>query len=423
MPNFREVIMRAYFPIKLMAWTGIMWLVTGLFAADSPQFRGPQRNGIFPADNLLQSWPASGPSLLWSTEGLGQGFASVAVSGGMLYTTGMKDMQGSVMAFTRGGKLAWTYNYGDEHHGSGFPGARSTPTINDGRVYVITGRGVALCLDAQSGEKVWDYDLLANFAGNRQRDDLIPRWSVVESPLILGDKMIATPGGPETTMVALNKQTGELMWQTASTNSLSGYCAPRLYEHNGLRQIITMTGKAMIGVDPDTGKLLWSHNYPASYDIHANSPVFHQDLIYVSDGYGHGGKAFRIAADGSGVTQIWQEETLDIHHGGIISWQGRIYGAASNGDWKVLDFTTGKILAETEAVGKGSVVLADGRLIAYGEKGDLGLLNPDPAKFQLISQFEITRGTGQHWAHPVVSDGVLYIRHGDALMAFDIRAE
>ena len=183
-----------------------------------------------------------------------------------------------------------------------------------------------------------------------------------------------------------------------------------------------MTKQHMIGVDPETGELLWQVAYPGRYDIHAVSPVFAGSSIYVSDGYKHGGKMFDLAADGRSVALKWQERSLDVHHGGVVLVAGQIFGAASNGTWYALDAATGEAQGSIQRAGKGAVVYADGRLYGYVESGEVLLVDPDPESFAVVSRFEITQGDGRHWAHPVIADKVLYIRHGDALVAFDVGA-
>ena len=382
-------------------------------AADSPQFRGPERNGVFPEAGLLSSWPEGGPPLLWVAEGLGEGFASVSVVGDRIYTTGKFGRIGSVVALDRDGRRLWTTEYGEVHSGNGYPGTRTTPTWNDGLLYIMSSLGKAVALDAASGEIVWARDLPSR--------DIT--WGISESPLVFNDLAIFTPGGRAGTMMALDKTSGETRWAVTELLERSAYCSPRLFEHGGLRQIVTMTERHMIGVDPDDGGLLWKHAYPGRYDIHAVSPVFEGRSIYVSDGYGQGGTMFELAADGGSVEVAWREEDLDIHHGGAVLVDGIIYGAASNGTWYALDAASGEILASQRRLGKGSVVWADGRLYGYVESGDVLLVDPDPARFGVVGRFEVEHGRGQHWAHPVIVDGVLYLRHGEALMAYDIAAD
>lgn len=388
-------------------------VVSTVQAADSPQFRGPDRDGVYPETGLLSSWPDGGPELLWSADGLGEGFSSVAVVGERIYTTGKYGRRGSVVALDGEGERLWTTEYGEVHDGNGYPGARTTPTYSDGMLYIMTSMGVAVALDAESGEIRWRRDLPSRNI----------TWGITESPLVIDDMAIFTPGGEAGTMVALDKKSGEPRWAMTELLERSAYCSPRLLDDGERRQIVTLTERHMIGVDPGDGDLLWQRTYPGRYDIHAVSPIFHGRSIYVSDGYGQGGKMFELAADGRGIELVWEDDKLDVHHGGAVLIDGTIYGAASNGTWYALDAASGEIRASQRRLGKGSVVYADGRLYGYVESGDVLLVDPDPDHFTVISRFEIDQGRGQHWAHPVISGGVLYIRHGDVLMAFDIAAD
>ena len=385
-----------------------------LCAEDSPQFRGPDRDGRFSASGLLRSWPEAGPTKLWSQQGLGEGYASVSVVGGGIYTTGSSGGMEFLLAFDTEGRPLWKTAYGEVHSGGGYPGTRTTPTFDQGLLFVFSSRGVAVALDAESGEIRWKSDLGSDF----KAEDIT--WGLAESPLAFDGKVVFTPGGPEATMVALDQKSGERVWVTSGLGEASGYCSPRLFDNGRIRQIITLTKGHLIGVDPANGNLVWKQPYPASYGIHAVSPLFHGNLIYVSDGYKQGGKAFDLAADGKGVALEWKDEDLDVHHGGAVLWQGRIFGAASNGSWYSLDANTGEVLAKLRRLGKGSVIYADSRLYGYTEKGVVVLVEPAPESFEVVSKFKISEGSGQHWAHPVIVDGVLYIRHGDVLMAFDI---
>jgi len=391
--------------------------------ADSPGFRGPDRSGVFAEKGLMRQWPQQGPPLRWSADGLGKGFSSVAVADGGVFTTGKIGGTGYLFRFDAGnGALSFKVAYGNESDGGGYEGARSTPTVDDGLVYVISGYGVVGCFEAAGGKQVWKVDTLARFGKGKKASELIPRWSIAESVLIIGDKLICTPGAPDATVVALDKKSGETIWTTEGLSDISGYCSARLFTNGDLRQIITMTGKSMVGIDPVDGTVMWRRNYEVSWGIHANSPLFHGNDIYVSDGYGQGGNMFTLAEDGSGVSLKWSEKKLDIHHGGGVLVDGKIYGADNRGAWIALDAETGEMLKRGRGVGKGSVIYADGLLYGYGERGRLGIIDPDAESLETISEIEIEKGSGQHWAHPVISDGALYIRHGEALMSFDIRA-
>lgn len=382
-------------------------------AADSPQFRGPERNGVFPEAGLMDTWPEGGPRLLWIADGLGESFASISVVGERIYTTGKFGRRGSVIALDGDGNRIWATEYGEVHDGNGYPGTRTTPTFDAGMLYIMSSLGKAVALDAATGEVRWARDLPSR--------DIT--WGISESPLVVDDSVIFTPGGRAGTLMALDKTTGETRWAMTELLERSAYCSPRLFDDGERRQIVTLTERHLIGVDPENGDLLWKVAHPGRYDIHAVSPVFHESLIYVSDGYRQGGKMFELAANGRGVELRWTEGELDIHHGGAVLVDGIIYGAASNGTWYALDAESGEVLASRRRLGKGSVVYADGRLYGYVESGDALLVDPDPESFTVVGEFEVEHGRGQHWAHPVISDGVLYIRHGDVLMAYDIAGD
>ncbi len=241
-------------------------------------------------------------------------------------------------------------------------------------------------------------------------------------PLVVDGKVIYTAGGKDSSLVALDPDTGDTVWASKGLSDNSAYSSPRLFDDGERRQIITSVAKHLVGVDPADGSVLWRTPVEVSYDIHANSAAFVGDIIYISHGYDHGGKAYRLAADGASVEPLWTEPDLDLHHGGIVAHDGRIYGAASNGTWYALDAATGKALASIRRLGKGSMVYADGRLYGYTEAGKVLLVDPDPESFEVVGSFEITQGEGNHWSHPVVAGGTLYVRHGDVLMAYDVRA-
>ncbi len=399
----------------------LLWAAPAL-AGDSPQFRGPQRNGVFPERGLLKSWPAGGPPKMWSAAGLGKGFSSVAVAGDRLYVTGMFDDEGYLFAFDLDGKRLYKVSYGPEFP-NGYPGARTTPTIDDGMAFVISSRGKLVGFKAADGAKLWEADTLDLFKGSRRARSLIPTWGIAESVLVDGDRVICTPGGKEAGLAAFDKKTGALVWTAKGLSDKSGYCSARVFDNGRVRQIVTMTGKSMVGVDPASGQVVWKQSYPGRYNIHAVSPVFFQNYIYVSDGYGQGGAMFELAADGRGVTRRWRDRNLDCHHGGVVQVGGYVYGASSKGKWMCLDIRTGKLMAAIPGVGKGSTVYADGMIYGYGERGDVGLFKADPADFRLVSRFKVEEGRGRHWAHPTISRGVLYIRHGDVMIAYRIKAD
>lgn len=390
-----------------------------LAAQDSPQFRGPNRDGIFPETGLMKSWPEGGPKLLWTADGLGLGYASVSVAGDKLYVTGRNaDNDGVFYALDNAGAILWSYTYGPETSAGQGPGTRSTPTVEEDRAYILSGPGVLHCMDLNKKAPLWSVDIAERFKGE------MITWQLAESPLIDGNKVICTPGGPNASVVALDKMTGETIWTSKGLSEASAYCTPVIIEHGGQRMVLTMTAKSVVALNPEDGKILWTHEHPTRYDIHAVSPVYADGMIYYTAGYKSGGGMLRLAADGSSVTPAWTDMNLDCQHHGVVAVDGHVYGTSHTGKELVcLELATGKVAWETREVGQGSLVYADGMLYIYEgpTRGIVHLVKATPAGFESAGKFTITEGEGEHWAHPTIANGILYIRHGEKLFAYDIK--
>jgi outer membrane protein assembly factor BamB len=384
-------------------------------SADWPQWRGPARDNKSTATGLLREWPQGGPPEIWSVGGLGDGYSTVAVTDDKLYTTGVIDGEGFLVAISNDGKLLGKASYGNDVAKGGYRGTRSTPTVADGRIYVMSGFGVVTCFDQARGKKLWQVDTFKSFGGRQIT------WQVSESLLVDGDEVICTPGGPDALIVALDKATGRTVWKSSGINSKSAYCSPIVVNHNGRRIIITMVETGAVGVDRKTGKLLWHHPHRNKHAVHAATPIYQEGKVFITSGYGLGSELLELSPGGSRVSRKWSSKALDNHHGGVIFLNGYIYGT-NNRELVCLDFDTGKVQWTERGVGKGSLTYADGMIYVYGERGMMGLIDPDPKGGRLVSSFQVTKGTNQHWAHPVVTGGRLYIRHGDVLMAFDVEA-
>lgn len=388
--------------------------------ADWPHFRGPARDGKSADTGLLQQWPVGGPELVWAKEDLGHGYGSVVVVGDTLYVTGLNDKTGYIYALDVKGSEKWKVAYGPDWTGDR-PGTRSTPTIYEGMLYIMSSHGRVVCFDAQTGEEKWAVDTIKD-SGARNI-----RWGMTESLLVEGDKLICTLGGAAVGMAVLNRKTGKTIWTCKEIGEKSAYCSPFLVRRGKHAIIVTLTAKSMVGVDLENGKLLWKVAHPAKYDIQAVAPVYQDGRFYVTSGYGGDrGLMLELSEDGTKITRKWTDKKLDCHHGGVIVHEGYIYGSGdrnSGGKWVCMELKTGKVVAEIAAVRKGSIAYADGKFYGYGERGSVGLINASPTDFRMISSFKITKGAKQHWAHPVIANGRLYIRHDHALMAYDIKAQ
>ena len=388
-----------------------------------PSFHGPRGDNRSPDTGLLRQWPAGGPPLLWAASGIGAGYSSVTLSDGLIYTAGNVDGNTVVTALGLDGELrwqvpcgrAWTDPYG---------GTRATPTIDGDRLYHQSPHGDLVCLNARTGEQIWELNTLDQF-GSRNIT-----WGLAESILVDGDRVICSPCGPNVSLVALDKHTGDVVWQAPSADGdLAGYATPLLVEHEGLRIILTMTARAAIGVNADTGALLFRYPHRTEYDINATTPLFHEGRVFITSGYGTTGSVMlQLSVRGQkvDVEKVWESHELDNHHGGAILVDGAIYSASHNfnaGRWICLDWETGQLRYAERGVGKGSLTYADGMLYTYSENRSVGLVPAVPDGHDVVSQFRTPSGPeGPTWAHPVVCGGRLYLRHGDRLYAYDVQS-
>lgn len=386
-------------------------------ADDWPQWRGPDRTGISKETRLLKDWPEGGPKQLWSIRTAGKGYGSPSVVGGTIYVTGTEGNRGVLYAIGLDGKLKWKQEYGPEWT-ENHPQSRTQPTIVDGLAYVYGGQGTAACLDAKTGKIKWSVETLQKFKGSNIT------WGIAESPLVFDDKFICHPGGPGAAVVALNRQTGQTIWTTKGLSDKSGYCSPLLVSCGRTRQIVTQTAKNIVGIEADTGKVLWLSPQRNRHAVHPNTPLSFDGMIFTTCGYGYGSTLLKLSDDGSKASEIWRERKLDNHFQGVLYLGGLIYGSPSKGRLCCLEPKVGKVVFTAEEVRKAAIIFADDRLYAYDEMGGkVTLLEITPAEFKAHGSFEVTEGSGPHWSHLVVANGRLYVRRGEALLCFDVRAK
>jgi outer membrane protein assembly factor BamB len=392
------------------------------------QFRGPERNGVFPETGLLKSWPEGGPEMLWSREDLDRGFASVSVTDNAIYIAGLEGKAEFLTVLDLSGKTLWRLQYGlgvtQTHRDT-----RCTPTVIGDRIYVISGRGEVVCISDSQRKILWSIPALEKFEGE------FWQWEIAESPLIVDNKVIYTPGGNKTSMVALDAATGDTVWQTRSFQQPSAFVSPILCEFEGKKIIVGVLTEHILGVNPESGDILWDVKYhdiemPTFHEWapknNCVTPLYEDGHLYVTSGYDHVGVMFRFVKGGTDVEQVWINKDLDNHHGQVVKVGDHIYGSNwidnSNGNWCCVDWKTGKTMYEKEWHTKGSITAADGLLYCYEERrGNLALVRPNPEDFEIMSSFRITLGSGPHWTQPVIRNGVLYIRHGEAFMAYKVR--
>ena len=381
------------------------------------QWRGIKRDGIYTETGLIKQWPADGPKILWHFDELGKGFTSAIVYNDKIISSGMLDSTGYVFALDLKGKLIWKTAYGTEWTES-WPGCRSTPTVFENKIYVSSSFGKAVCMNVADGKILWNIDLGKAFGAQP------PKWGIVESPLIVDDKVIFTTGGKEKNIVALNRLDGKTIWTSAGAGELTAYCSPLLIHHNGKQIICTLTANSVLGIEAESGKVLWTYPKKNTWSVHANTPLYFDGQIYVVSGYGSGGIMLKLADDGNSVTEVWNNTTLDNQMGGVVLLNGYLYGSGQNTKtWQCLDWKTGILKYETNALGKGVTIANDGLLYCYSDKGDFSLVKPTATSFEIISKIKITLGSDYHWAHPLIKNKILYMRHGNVMIAYSLAEE
>ena len=380
------------------------------------QWRGVDRTGIFHETGLKTSWSENEPQLLWYFDGLGEGHSSPAISNGKIYVTGMIDDSGYLFVFDLNGNLLHQVFYSAEWNRN-YHGTRGTPTISDGKIYIMSGMGDLICFNQRTLEVIWQRNILADFGAQNIM------WGITESPLIIGDKIIATPGGTEHNVVALNRYTGELVWSSPGVGERASYTSPLYIGTQEVPLIVTLTAQHIIGLEAATGNVLWYHESRNTWNINVNTPLYHSDMLLWTS-VDKGATMLRLTNGGRNVEQVWHIPEFDSMMGAFVRVGNYIYGSSSgetHRDWFCVHWYTGEIMWRTQGVGVGAIIASDGMLYIYSDRGEMALVNATPEKLDIAGRFEITLGTDQHWAHPIIYNGVLYVRRGNTLMAYGIR--
>ena len=398
----------------LVLVSALLFSVTSLYAQVPTVWRG-QNNGIYPETGLLKEWPTNGPEILWTAEGLGEGHSSPVFANDKIYLSTMIDGEGFIFIFSQDGEIIKKVSYGKEFAES-YPGARSSVVVDGDLMYIYSGFGVLTCMDSENGEVKWRKNAFADFDGENIR------WGVTETVLIDGDVVYLTPGGKKNNIVALNRFNGDLIWTSAGKGELSAYCTPLLVELPARKLLVTHTADHIIGVDAKTGQLLWDYPHKNQWSVHPNTPLFYNGDLFCFSGYGKGGVKLDLSDDGSSVTKQWENPELDSRMGGMVMVDGCLYGSGDKGrEWRCVNWDTGEEKYASKDIAKGVTIYADGMLYCYSERGELALVEATPEGFNIVSQTKVELGTAQHWAHPVINNGRLFVRHGDVLIAYKIK--
>ncbi len=412
--------------------------------SDWPQFRGPGRNAVSPEVGLLRTWTTGGPPILWRAELLGLGFGHPAIANGRVYVMGMHGTEGRVTALDLDGRAQWQIPYGPEWRGGFGRGARQTPTVDAGKLFVASGHGSLSALDAESGERLWQQDLFG------EEKSAIPRDGYADAPLVLDDKVIALVGSESRLAVAYSTMTGQLVWATPGDSSQNAYGA-LISLRVGDRQLVAgMVQQGLVAIDAQTGELLWLDSIPeltkppwgdGPQRTFASPPIYRdgelvRTLIDFELGTRVGSRMVRLDPTTMQRETVWGQPLFGVHYGGAACWKDTLYGVTSfdrrpvESDQKdpqvalvAVDWATGEVVGELafKEIGKAPLIIADGLIIAYGDKGTVVLVEVDGGTMNIAGSFQVNFGFGHHISYPALSDGVLYVRHHETMTAYDIR--
>lgn len=398
---------------------------SSLCAADWPQWRGAARDDHSPDTGLLKTWPAGGPSQVWLFKDAGLGYAGFSIADGRLYTMGLRGEQEFLIAIDIAtGKEAWSAPAGSRYPNGWGDGPRMTPTVDGDRVYAVGGNGLLICAATKDGKVRWQKSLVTDLGGKLQG------WGYTESPLVVGGNLLCTPGGPQGTMAALDKLTGDVVWRTKDLTDEAQYSSPVLFQQAGKPQVVQLVTKQFFGVDPATGKVLWRSEFPGRVAV-IPTVIPHAGHVYATSGYGVGCKLVKIAGDGNSVETVYENnKVMKNHHGGVVRVDGNIYGHSDGSGWVCQDLMTGKEIWSHKGFGKGAIHYADGMLYCLDEKsGEVALIEASPKGWTEHGRFKLDplstkrNPQGGIWPHPVVVGGRLYLRDQELLYCFDVKGK
>jgi outer membrane protein assembly factor BamB len=390
-------------------------------APDWPQWQGPDRTRISKETGLLKEWPTGGPRLIWTANELGSGYGSMSVAGNRVYLQGARGDKSFVIALNRAdGKEVWSKALGPVEtrmRSDRGAGPRATPTVDGDRLYVLTENGDLACLKID-GSILWQLNILKEFGGQQLQ------WLVSESPLIDGPHVVVTPGGPGAGMVKLDKMTGKTVWTSKDLSDTAAYSSITVADVQGVRTYMTFTASAGVGVRASDGKLMFSYPNAANRTANVATPVYADNKVFFASAYGTGGGLLNLTVQNGEVaaTEAYFTREMKNHHGGMVLVDGYLYGY-NDLILTCIEFATGTLMWRDRSVGKGSVTYADGHLYVQSENNLVGLAEATSTGYREKGRFEIPDKGQPSWAHPVISDGRLYVRNQDTLLVYDIKTQ
>jgi outer membrane protein assembly factor BamB len=388
-------------------------------AQEISQWRGVNRDGMYNEHHLLKKWSENSPALLWFNENIGEGYGSMAVTSDRLFVNGKIDSLSYTFAFDLKGNFLWKTPNGKEFTGEGysanFPGSRSTPTVMNDLVYVTSANGRIACMDKQTGIQKWSVDMIHDLKG------IMNQHGYSESLMVDDKNLYCFPGGANINIAALDRFTGKAVWTSKAMNDTVSYCSPLIIKLPARNVLITFSGHYLMGLDAKTGELLWSHRQVDHvYHQQCNTPIYADGYIYYFAGEGNGAVKLALSADGASVKEVWRNSNVKNTFNGFVKINDYLFSPDISQKLKCLDTKTGQVI-DSLRVNKGGLIFADGMLYCFSDNGNVNLIKLTGTNMEIVGKFKCDKGTKEYFAHPVIHNGVLYIRHGKALLAYDIK--
>lgn len=385
--------------------------ISTIFAADWPKFLGPTGNGYSPETGINADWAAKPPAELWRIKLTDDGYAGPSVADGKLFIIDHQGANDIVRAVdVKTGKDVWTFSYADAAR-SNYGFSRSTPVYENGLLFVLSRTGQLHCLDAKTGEKKWLRNIVTDFKGK------LPSWEMAMSPFIDGGKLIMTPGGPDASVVALNKLTGETIWKGGGSDQ-AGYATPIKTILNDKEQYVVFTATSLIGVDPKNGTLLWSFPWSNGTRVNAAAPIVWKNSIFLTCAYGTGSTLVDFNAEAP--KSRWASKQIQSRFQTPIYFNGHVFVTTEANRLMSIELETGIIKWQQSGFEWGGLVAIDGKLIVLdGRSGELVMCKLNTEAYEELGR--ITPLGGQSWTAPIIANGKLYVRNKQALVCLDIK--
>ena len=382
-----------------------------------PQWFGPHRDGISPETELLTEWPDEGPEMLWKVPG-GPGFSALSVVHERLYT--MVEESGVARAIcinTENGERVWSVQVGDAFPGKGYEGPRSTPTVDEDRVYCMSPQGDLWCLQTDTGETIWHRNVLKDF----ETENII--WGLSASPLIEANMLLVNVGGPGASIVAFDKMNGAVIWQ--AHNDVASYASPIAINVGSVREIVFYAGKSLFGIGPLDGQRHWRFDWETTHDMNIATPLYDPEthLLFVSASRDTGRcSAYRLNEKNGTILaeHVYTSKVMKNHFNGCVLLDGYLYGF-DNTILKCLRLEDGQEMWADRSVGKGSLIAADGHLFLIGEQGVAGVAEASPEAYREKGRRKILEF--KSWTPPSLAEGVLYLRDQQHITALNLRTD